>query len=138
MKGKFKNNTGNYAYHEIKDIKGKQKLESNDLEIIEDLSGFHEVKAVTNNNQKSNQPLRNKRNIQGEIEIKLEGNPYSYNRNEYNINYYREENRYGCQNNILNYNQMPKNNLMNANQNININQGDRIIGFVNAPFLSDN
>ena len=137
MKGKFKNNSGNYVYHEIKDIKGKQKLEPNDLEIIEDLSGLHEVKAVTNNNQKSNQPLRSKRNIQGEIEIKLEGNPSSYNRNLYNTNYYRDENEYKQNEYIGNYRPQSNQILCSGYQNNN-NQGERIIGYVNAPFLSDN
>ena len=136
MKGKFKNNSGNYVYHEIKDIKGKQKLEPNDLEIIEDLSGLHEVKAISNNNQKPNQPLRSKRNIQGEIEIKLEGNPYSYNRYLYNTNYYRDENEYRQNEYIGNYRAQNNQIKCFGNQNNN-NQGERVIGFVNAPFLSD-
>ena len=137
MKGKFKVNSGNYVYHEIKEIKGKQKLEPDDLEIIEDLSGVHEVKVVSNNYQKSNQPLRSKRNIQGECEIKLEGNPFPYNRNLYN-NYYRDENEYRQDEYIGNYRAQNHQILCSGNQDINNNQGDKIIGFVNAPFLSDN
>ena len=137
MRGNFKNNSGNYVYHEIKDIKGKQKLEPDDLEIIEDLSGLREVKVSTNNNQKSNQPLRSKRNIQGEIEIKLEGNPFSYNRNIYNTNYFRDENEYKQNEYIGKYRAQNKQ-IFNSGYQNNKNQGDRIIGFVNAPFLSDN
>ena len=67
----------------------------------------------------------------------MERNPSSYNRNLYNTNYYRDENEYKQNEYIENY-RAQRNQILYSGYQNNNNQGERIIGFVNAPFLSDN
>ena len=159
------NNSKNYVFHEIKQIKGKQKLAPEDFEIIEDLTEIHEIKEIRNNNQNnqsnfptSNEQLRNPRKIQGEVEIRLEGEPssnkqYLYNSNNYNQEKFSEnyENNeiYHAQDNQLLYsgsqqviqppNQMiyQETNQYNYPQNIKNIQENVNIGFVDAPFLTE-
>ena len=133
MKGNFRNNSGNYVYHEIKDIKGKQKLEPNDLEIIEDLSGLHEVKEVTNNSQKPNLNKIKiiKQNFQNNIEEDNDNRAENEKNKTENINYKNNlENSsksYDLQNINKSFNQISNINNNNFHIGFNLNNKNNLI-----------
>ena len=129
-------NEKNYVLHEIKEIRGKHNILPENIEIIEDLAKIHEIKVIKNV-QKIPQII--KRNNINVIDIKLEGEPAEF---------IKEENN--CEQNLANEKLCPEgqNNevLCNEckkeceNENININNGEGQVqfGFVDAPFLEEN
>ena len=137
MAQKGTNNSKHFYFHEIKDIKGKKKLEPEDSEIIEDIVQVHEIKEIKNINQPK-QVFRNPRNFQ----IKFEGEPASGN--SYNVNYQQYENyqnneyyngQYNPCNEYVEYQQ--QNEMISEEAGLNNGQDNVNIGYVDAPFLAE-
>lgn len=138
MAQKGTNNSKNFYFHEIKDIKGKKKLAPEDSEIIEDIVQVHEIKEIRNINQ-TNQVLR----YPGICQIKLEGEPASRG-NSYNVNYqqyddYQNNECYNEQYNPCNeyVEYQPQNEMISDEVDLNNGQDDVNIGYVDAPFLAE-
>lgn len=137
MAQKSTNNSKHFYFHEIKNIKGKKKLEPEDSEIIEDIVQVHEIKEIRNINQPK-QVFRNPRNFQ----IKFEGAPASGN--SYNLNYQQYENyqnnefyneQYNPCNEYVEYQQ--QNEIISEEAGLNNGQDNINIGYVDAPFLAE-
>ena len=116
VKGKYNPNSN--IFHEIKVIKGKNKVEQEPFEIIEDLTEIHEIKDIKNNrpnNRKNNQYNSNNyqkkqlyQNYSNERDIYNYQNNNNYITEDFqhqnqDINEY--ENQYIDNNNEINYEQ---------------------------------
>ena len=130
-------NERNYVRREIKEIKGNQNTNPEDIEIIEDLTQIHEIKVINQNSyplEKEIDSICQRKivepniTLEGEsIEKKTEQNNFEYiNKNESSCpDCYNEE-----MNKEVLCDECGKN-IDEGNENIHI-------GYVNAPFLKRN
>ncbi len=129
-------NKRNYVRREIKEIKGNQNINLENLEIIEDLTKIHEIKVL---NQKLHPEEKNetcKRKI-FETNITLEGEPIEKHEEQNNFEPINK-NESSCPDS---YNKEMNEEVFcdECRKNINSEENDQIqIGYVNAPFLKRN
>ena len=128
-------NERNYVRREIKEIKGNQNINPEDIEIIEDLTQIHEIKVLNQKSYPTEKNVINRRKVV-DTNITLEGEP---------IEKHSEENNYEVINKNENLcpdccnEEMNKEEICDECGKNNNEENEHIqIGYVNAPFLKRN
>ena len=130
-------NERNYVRREIKEIKGNQNINPEDIEIIEDLTQIHEIKVKNQNSYPLEKEIDSicQRKIV-EPNITLEGESIEKKTEQNNFEYINK-NKSLCPDC---YNEEMNKEVLCDECGKNVNEGnDNIqIGYVNAPFLKRN
>ena len=130
-------NERNYVRREIKEIKGNQNTNPEDIEIIEDLTQIHEIKVKNQNSYPLEKEIDSicQRKIV-ETNITLEGESIEKKTEQNNFEYINK-NESSCPDC---YNEEMNKEVLCDECGKNVNEGnDNIqIGYVNAPFLKRN
>ena len=130
-------NERNYVRREIKEIKGNQNTNPEDIEIIEDLTQIHEIKVKNQNSYPLEKEIDSicQRKIV-ETNITLEGESIEKKTEQNNFEYINK-NESSCPDC---YNEEMNKEVLCDECRKNVNKGnDNIqIGYVNAPFLKRN
>ena len=130
-------NERNYVRREIKEIKGNQNTNPEDIEIIEDLTQIHEIKVKNQNSYPLEKEIDSicQRKIV-ETNITLEGESIEKKTEQNNFEYInKNESSYpDCYNEEMNKEVL----CDECRKNINEENENIQIGYVNAPFLKRN
>ena len=127
----------NYVRREIKEIKGNQNTNPEDIEIIEDLTQIHEIKVINQNSYPLEKEIDSicQRKIV-ETNITLEGESIEKKTEQNNFEYINknESSCPDCYNEEMNKEVL----CDECRKNINEENENIQIGYVNAPFLKRN
>ena len=128
-------NERNYVLREIKEIRGIQEINPDDLEITEDLATIHEIKVINQKSYPVQKMLTPQKKIT-EVYITLEGEPILKKPEQQNFEQINKKEGLcsECKEEELNREVL----CDECGNEVNGEEGHIKIGYVNAPFLKQN